>query len=376
MKRIFLTVLCLLWQASSYAADNLLLISLDGLRWQEVFSGADSDLIGNKDYVKNPETLKAEFWAENAQERRQKLMPFLWQTVATKGVLLGNRHNNSPMQVANPWFFSYPGYSEMLTGKVDPLINSNNKIPNPNVTFLEWANQQPEYKNRVAAFGSWDVFPYILNTGRSGLPVNAGFMPASHADLSGRELYLNELQSETPSPWENVRLDVFTYQYTREYIRAEQPRIIYVSLGETDDFAHDGNYAAYLRSAHRDDEFIGRLWNYLQTLDQYRDNTALLITTDHGRGQNADDWLHHASGRAIQGYLKSLTAYAKGIIGSDQVWFAAMGPGIRAAGELPLEKPAELQQVTATALQALGIRKNDFSKKAAPALQQIFEQEL
>ena len=37
--------------ASSVCANdaNVVLVTLDGVRWQEVFSGADKNLIGNKD---------------------------------------------------------------------------------------------------------------------------------------------------------------------------------------------------------------------------------------------------------------------------------------------------------------------------------------
>ncbi len=63
------------------------------------------------------------------------------------------------MQVTNPHWFSYPGYSEILTGFVEPSITSNDKVPNPNVTVLEWLHRQPAFKEKVAAFGSWDVFP-------------------------------------------------------------------------------------------------------------------------------------------------------------------------------------------------------------------------
>ena len=38
----------------------------------------------------------------------------------------------------------------------DPRIDSNDKIPNPNITVLEWLNTLPAYRGRVAAFGAWD----------------------------------------------------------------------------------------------------------------------------------------------------------------------------------------------------------------------------
>ena len=37
-------------------------------------------------------------------------------------------------------------------------------------------NQTIDYKNKIAAFASWDVFPFIINDKRSGVPVNAGYM--------------------------------------------------------------------------------------------------------------------------------------------------------------------------------------------------------
>ena len=88
------------------------------------------------------------------------------------------------MSVSNPWYFSYPGYNEILTGEVDESINSNDKVFNPNKTILERLNAQPEFKNSTALFGSWDVFPYIVNTQRSKVQVNAGFMPLLYSTLS------------------------------------------------------------------------------------------------------------------------------------------------------------------------------------------------
>src|SRR5690606_12832092 len=140
----------------------------------------------------------------------------------------------------------------------------NDKIPNPNKTILEIINEQPHFKGKVAAFGSWDVFPYIINEERSGIPVNAGFETAKGNQLTDKELFLNELQKQVPSPWGSVRLDAFTHHYALEYLKKNHPEVVYISYGETDDFAHDGNYQAYLRSAHTTDAMIKELWEYTQ----------------------------------------------------------------------------------------------------------------
>lgn len=57
-------------------AENVILITLDGMRWQEVFGGADSALIKDKKYVEDVVGLRARFWHDQPEIRREKLMPF------------------------------------------------------------------------------------------------------------------------------------------------------------------------------------------------------------------------------------------------------------------------------------------------------------
>ena len=157
---------------------NILLVTSDGLRWQEVFGGADSALMNKEDGgVVNPSLLKSEFGGDKPEARRKQLMPFLWTTIAKNGQIFGNVDAGSEVRVTNGKNFSYPGYNEILTGVADPKITSNHKIPNQNVTVLEWLNGQDDFRNRIAVFGSWDVFPYIVNRWRSRVRVVAGWRP-------------------------------------------------------------------------------------------------------------------------------------------------------------------------------------------------------
>ena len=103
------------------------------------------------------------------------------------------------------------------------------------------------------------------------------------------------------------------------------------------------------------------------------DNTVLMITTDHGRGSNADDWQHHASKLAVQGYMKNLKAFPNGIIGSENIWFAAMGPGVRARGEIKTTQEVKQNQIAATALTLLGEDPKAFNSTAGSVIQEVFE---
>ncbi len=358
--------------ANATADKNLILVTIDGLRWQELFSGADPALIDNEKFVREGHQLKEKFWHDSEEKRRQLLMPFFWQTVAKEGMVIGNRNIGSNMSIANQLHFSYPGYSEIFTGVVDPSIDSNGKKANPQISFIEWLNEKASYDHKLAAFGSWDVFPFILNAKRSKLHVNAGFMPAQGYALSAEATLLNQLQQEIPSPWHNVRLDSFTYRYAKDYLLTEKPKVMIISLGETDDFAHDGHYDSYLTSAHQTDKYIADLWHTLQTTPGYKDNTILMITTDHGRGSNAEDWQHHASKLAVQNYLKDLTQFPNGIIGSEHIWFAAMGPGVNARGQVKTTQEVKQNQIATTALTLLNEDPQAFNPQAGSIIKEVF----
>ena len=135
--------------------ENIIIITTDGFRWQEVFKGMDSAIANNKRFNQGDSSyLYEKYWSNDATERRKKLLPFLWSTVSAHGQLYGNRTLGNKVNNANPYWFSYPGYSEIMTGYPDTAVNSNEYPPNPNVTVLEFFNQQPKLKGRVAAFGA------------------------------------------------------------------------------------------------------------------------------------------------------------------------------------------------------------------------------
>ena len=286
------------------AVDNVVLVTLDGLRWQEVFRGLDARLLADENYTSTKETLEEKFASTPSKSSAERLLPFLHGVVFQQGSVLGNRDAGSCAQVTNPWYFSYPGYNEILTGSVDKGIDSNASIPNPNVTMLEWLQTREGFQDRVAVFGAWDVFPFIYNTQRSGVPVNVGLRGAP--DNSFEEV-LNQLHQDIPSPWPTVRLDAFTHHYALSYLRNHQPRVLHIAYGETDDFAHDGDYDQYIMAANRTDRFIRELWELLQSEPHYRDNTVLFITVDPGRGEEPlETWEHHASKESLTGYMQSL----------------------------------------------------------------------
>ncbi|MBB5397015.1 phosphoglyceromutase [Mucilaginibacter sp. AK015] len=350
MKKLLLTLLMAAAFTGSFAqshrTQNVVIVTLDGMRWQDVFRGADSALINSK-YTADNEDVKKRFWAVSAAERRKLLFPFLWSEVSSKGQIYGNRDLGNKDEVANKYHFSYPGYSEIFTGFPDGRMNTNDPIVNPNINVLEFINKQKGFEGKVAAFSSWERFPQILNVWRSKLPVYSGYADIKNADANPRLKYLNELQHNVPKYLgDSTRSDFITYEYTKEYMKQYKPRALYMAFDETDDMAHEGNYKLYLERAKQEDGFIRHLWEMIQSDPFYKDKTTLLITCDHGRGeQPLDTWRSHGAD----------------VENSEQTWFAVIGPDTKPTGEVQTQTTTYHKQLAQTIAQLLGL---DFKKNA------------
>ncbi len=341
------------------AAKNVLLVTLDGLRWQEVFGGAEEAIIGNKEHGGVSESaqaaLRAEFGGATPEERRRKLMPFFWGTIAPQGQAFGNRALGSPASVLNAARISYPGYNELLTGRPDPLITSNAPIPNPNVTVLEWLNGRPGFAGRAAASAAWNVFVPILNVGRSRLPLFVTQQRSPAGGVSPRIAEIERWMADIPPISASESFDAFTYHAAVDMIAERKPRVFLLALGEPDEWAHARRYDRYLDSIRRCDRFIRQLWETLQALPEYRGTTALVLSPDHGRGVQGSDW----------------TSHGKTVPRAEETWLAAMGAGVPARGERRDTAPVHQAQIAATIAALLGEDWRAAFPEAAPPIGDI-----
>jgi Type I phosphodiesterase / nucleotide pyrophosphatase len=330
--------------ATENKTRNVILITIDGLRWQEVFRGADEALMNkekNSGGVPAGElvALKSDFLGATAQERREKLMPFFWSTLVRGGQAFGNRDQASAVRVLNAERVSYPGYNELLTGAPDPLITSNAPVPNRNVTVLEWLNTRPGFAGRVAVVGAWNVFAPIINVGRSRLPLFVTGQHSAPGTVSPRITELERWMDDIPPISSTENFDAFVYHAAVDRIDTHRPRVFLMGLGEPDEWAHAHRYDRYLQSIRRCDRFIRQLWEKLQALPEYRDCTTIVLTPDHGRGVSLEDWSGHG----------------KKIPHSEETWFAVYGPDTAALGERGQGVPEVYQaQVAATVAALLG----------------------
>ena len=132
-----------------------------------------------------------------------------------------------------------------------------------------------------------------------------------------------------------------------------QPRLLYVAVGDPDDWAHAGRYDLYLDATQRCDHYLRQWWDSIQS---QRDHTTLIVTTDHGRGDGREGWKSHG----------------KQFAGSDRIWMAVVGPdtpplGLRKTGT------ASQSQVAATVASLLGENFPATDARIAPALPGVLD---
>lgn len=191
--------------AAAQEPAYVVLVTIDGLRWEELFRGADPVLVSDERY-------RARY--VDVPDRAQALAPFLL-SFAQHGALIGDRDNGSCARVVNDFWFSYPGYAEILAGRPNPGARSNQAIPNQDVTVLERLARRPEFEGQVRAFAEWHVVPAILHTERSGIPVFV-------------------------TPDRDAPHDPQVIAAARAAF-AELPRVTWIALGDTDNRAHEGD---------------------------------------------------------------------------------------------------------------------------------------
>ncbi len=197
--------------------------------------------------------------------------------------------------------------------------------------------QRPEFAGQVRVFAEWDAVPAIVNAARSGLPVS---LPPDYE------------AEHDPQVMAAVR-EVLT----------DLPRVTWINLGDTDTHAHAGRYSDYLVAASAADGFLSELWMAIEANPRTAGRTTLIVTTDHGRGAaTRNRWRGHGSGR-----WRGINVAGLRHVGSDAVWIAARGPGIR-SGAYGMEDCATISQVAATMLRSIDLLEAEGQPDMAPPL--------
>lgn len=362
MKSLILSLLIAIFFCANVLAqkktENVILITLDGARTQEIFGGLDSELYKKIDKDAEKRKIFQKFNAPTAKERREKLMPFFWNTwMENHGSIAGNRALKSEVKTTNNLLFSFPGYSEILTGEAhDDVIKSNDRIQNQFPSVLQFLQAKMNLnENQVASFASWEVMNEIATNKKDAFLINAGYENYKSDDAEIQ--VLNKAQTEAPTPWDSVRHDYYTFRFALAHLKKFHPRVLHIGFGETDDWAHDKRYDMVIDALHRTDDYLRQLWLFLQTDKQYANKTSIIITVDHGRGITEKDWFSHG----------------EDIAEARNIWMAFISPDSNLRGEWYNSETIYQNQIAATLAKYLNFDYSEQNKKAGKPIEKLFK---
>lgn len=297
----------------------IVLVTLDGVRWQELSLGADEARVAPGREARSAE----------------ELSPNLHALLAEGSGLLGNETTCGGIAASGPNFVSLPGYAEIISGRraTDCRDNACTGIT-ASTLCDEFAAAPGAAPGDVAVITSWTDLSRLVPQRGDRVQVSAGrHGGASRASLSRDPLsraLLEHGRLRSPFPGhDDFRPDRETARLALHHLETRKPRFTWIGLGEPDEFAHRGDYAGYLESLRYADLVIGEVALLLARMQAAGTRTALFVTADHGR---ADNFRDHGAAHPE----------------SARVWLIAAGSEIKARGPLKCSTGHALADIAPT----------------------------
>ena len=277
---------------------NVILLMVDGVRWQEVFHGPDPLLAPIINPLIDPlnDSQMGEF-----NIFKNIIFKNIFSSLGKTAFISGDRKKGSENTISNPVMVSLPAYQSIMAGKTtDCRNNSCGRIEIE--TLQERIQRELKLKKtEVATIASWSKISISVEHLKGKTLVNAGLQPLLEGEMNATTLELNKKQNEDRPPW-SERKDEYTFSHALNYLKNNKPRFLFISLNDSDEFAHQGEYSKYISTLKGYDDKIKTLLNTLDGMGAYGQATSVIVTTDHGRG-DAGNWKNHGSGNPESKYI-------------------------------------------------------------------------
>lgn len=301
--------------------ELVVLVTLDGVRWQEVFDGVDR-------------VLAARSPSGPIQDARS-LLPNIYKLFVDGGVALGHPDAKGSFCTANPHHTSLAGYQELLSAR-PTSCTSNACGPTTEPTVVGALIRVNARCEDIALVSSWHRVSNAWNSDEQRAVLLSSGREMANACGSTK---IESANTEPPLPGAHpeYRRDADTERAALSLLKTTTPRFLHIALGDADEYAHEGDYGGYLRALRQHDAFLGRLHEAVANLNR---RAVIIVTTDHGRGRTFSE--HALYARRIP------------LPESDHIWLLASGHGVSAQGFVDLGGDRHLADVGATIAALLG----------------------
>jgi hypothetical protein len=266
-------------RATDAMTSAVVLVALDGVRWQEVFAGVDAAL-ARKAGLGDAAVVPAD-----------RLLPNIHRQMIRGGMAFGAPGHGAPVQASGPAFLSLPGYEEMMTGRAASRCASNTCEGVTTRTLADDFRALAREPREVAVLSSWNMIERASALSPLSVVVSAGQKAGATRSLARVSPVSARLLDEGANAlnWpggDGYRPDRFTAPLALDYLETVHPRFLFVGLGDPDEHAHHKDYAGYLGALRFADDFVGQLFALLDRLGDYGSGVTVILTTDHGRAAN------------------------------------------------------------------------------------------
>lgn len=299
-----------------------MLVVIDGIRWQEVFRGSDPRLGATR-------------------VAAEELVPNLWRLTRDGGAVLGAPGHGAEIRASGPGYKSMPGYREIMSGRAQSCMSNQCEPFDAPTLADELAAAPGAVLGDVAVFASWVGLREASARSLDRIVLSAGRREGSNLDCLRQDAEAATLleageRASSPIKDASFRRDRHTAALAVRWLVARKPRLLVLSLGESDEYAHAKRYARYLQALSEADRVVGDI---ARTLDAFAADgwpATLIVTTDHGRDRTA----RHHGPRWPE---------------SARTWLFARGAGITARGYASAPRRRNLADIAPTLRELLGL---------------------
>jgi hypothetical protein len=261
-------------QVCENKGPNIILMTLDGVRNQEFFKGTG-------------------FLLENKLPRaeRGEVFSHFWDNLADQGVVLGG---NSRYTIGSKVSVSLPSYQAIFLGKPTECKKNGCESVQEETVLERIKRELKLEKKEVAAFASWNRI--VAAIAKDPSIISHGIYPEIFDDQTN-DPEMKKIQADGMSDlpeWSGSRKDKYTFALAHHYLKKHCPRVLYISLVDSDENGHAGNYPGYVRALRSYDDYLKTLVTTLEGMGEYGKNTTLFVTTDHSRGRGPF-WVGHGT---------------------------------------------------------------------------------
>ena len=238
-------------------------------------------------------------------------IPKMGIALASESVVLTNFYNNG-----ETW--TVPGHTAITTSYYQSISNNGAQLPD-NPSYIQyWIKEKKADSTKAWIITSKDKLQVLANC--ENLDFKGKYMPANNCGVGGAGV------------GSGYRKDSLTFDVVKSVLTDYHPNLMLINFRQPDVSGHAGNWENYLAGIKSVDQYVFELWNILQSDEEYKDKTTLMVTNDHGRH--------------LDGISSGYKGHGDGCEGCRHIMFFAMGPDFQ--NELISRDTAEQVDISIT----------------------------